>query len=53
MKLKKITILIFILILIIPISTFGITRQDNGKIKVTPVTTNNFEAKWLKVFDIS
>lgn len=53
MKLKKITILIFILILIIPISTFGITRQDNGKIKVTPVTTNNFEAKWLKGFDIS
>ena len=52
MKLKKITILIFILILIIPVSTFGLTAQDNGKIKIEPVVHKNFEAKWLKGFDI-
>ena len=52
MKLKIIIVLVFILIMLIPISTYGITKQDNGKIKVSPVITKNFEAIWLKGFDI-
>lgn len=52
MKLKTITALIFILILIVPISTFAVTEKDNGKIKVSPVTKQNFEGLWMKGFDI-
>lgn len=52
MKLKTITALIFIIILMVPISTFAVTKQDNGKIKVSPVTSKNFEGLWLKGIDI-
>lgn len=52
MKLKIITVLVFIIAVLIPISTYGITQQDNGKIKVSPVTSQNFEGLWLKGIDI-
>lgn len=52
MKLKTITALIFIIILMIPVSTFAITEKDNGKIKISPVTRQNFEGRWMKGFDI-
>lgn len=52
MKVKKIVAAIFALIVLIPISTYGITNQDNGKIKVSPVTSKNFEGLWLKGIDI-
>lgn len=52
MKLKKIMILIFILIIVIPISTYAVTEKDNGKIKISPVIKQNFEGSWIKGFDI-
>lgn len=52
MKLKTITALIFIIILMVPISTLGIIEKDNGKIKVSPITKQNFEGSWMKGFDI-
>ncbi len=52
MKLKTLAILIFIIILMIPISTFGITEKDNGKIEISPVTKQNFEGLWMKGVDI-
>ena len=52
MKVKKIAIVIFVLILLIPISAFAITEKDNGIIKISPVTDLNFEGEWIKGFDI-
>lgn len=52
MKVKKIAVVIFILILLIPISAFAITEKDNGIIKISPVTNLNFEGEWIKGFDI-
>lgn len=52
MKLKKIMILIFILIILIPISTYAVTEKDNGKIKISPVIKQNFEGSWIKGLDI-
>lgn len=53
MKLKIITAIAFLTIMIIPISSQAITQMDNGKIKVTPVTKQNFEGLWLRGFDIT
>lgn len=52
MKAKKIAIVIFILILLFPISVCAVTEKDNGKIKVSPVTSHNFEGLWLRGIDI-
>ena len=52
MKLKIAIIAVVITILIMPIKAFAITEQDNQKIQVTPVTGQNFEALWLRGFDI-
>lgn len=52
MKLKIVTIITIIINLIIPVTVLAITEQNNQKMKVTPVTTQNFEGPWIKGFDI-
>lgn len=53
MKSKAITVLAFIIVIILPISSYAINIIENGKMQVTPVTTHNFEGLWLRGFDIT
>lgn len=52
MKRKIATIVTVVAILTMPIKAFAITKEDNQKIQVTPVTGQNFEGLWLRGFDI-
>lgn len=53
MKLKTIILIAFIVCIIFPISSYAVTEQENAKMKVTPVTSHNFEGLWLRGFDIT
>lgn len=52
MKQKIVTIITIIAILIMPIKAFAITKEDNQKMQIVPVTSQNFEGLWLRGFDI-
>lgn len=53
MKIKTFLILLFIIGILIPASSYAITKMDNNKMQVTPVTGHNFEGLWLRGFDIT